>query len=259
MNANLAALLSCLSLLISLTGCALSSRNFEEAMDHYLAEDANIEKISAGVARYTRRKKEREQEEYRQGEEARVSGQEAPGVKLELERSPRRGRRGALVTIVQFSDFDCPASDAGHRAVLGVLARYPDDVEVVFKNFPIEGHEWARPAARAALAAGEQGRFWEMHDELYERQVHLSEAEITAAAEAVGLDLARFENDLRRNRRRYDRMIQADYDEGVRVGVGGTPAYFINGRHTAGAHPYHFFSEVVRVFKRQAEAALRGS
>jgi protein-disulfide isomerase len=109
-----------------------------------------------------------------------------------------------------------------------VLEKYPDDVKYVFKHFPLNNHKFAMPAAVAALAAERQGKFWEFHDKLYESYNRLSQQKIQAISKELGLDAAQFEKD--KKDPRLTAMINRDRSEGIKAGVTGTPAVFLNGK-----------------------------
>ena len=105
---------------------------------------------------------------------------------------------------------------------------YPKDVKVVFKNFPLRNHKFARPAAIAALAAGKQGKFWEFHDLLFENYAHLSDETIREISQKLSLDIDRFEKD--KKDPQILKLIRRDVTDGLRAGVRGTPTIFVNGR-----------------------------
>ena len=109
-----------------------------------------------------------------------------------------------------------------------VLERYPRQVKVVFKNYPLRKHKYARSAALAALAAGEQGKFWEFHDQLFRKYRQLNDQTIDQIAKQLALDEPRFQRD--RASPTLAQQVQADMDEARRVGVRGTPTVFVNGR-----------------------------
>jgi protein-disulfide isomerase len=109
-----------------------------------------------------------------------------------------------------------------------VLDKYPDNVKVVFKHYPLSFHKQALPAALASMAAGEQGRFWEFHDELFLNQSSLSSAKYMEIAQNMGLDLKQFSLDMMRPSIR--KKIEQDTDDAKKAGVTGTPAIFVNGR-----------------------------
>ena len=109
-----------------------------------------------------------------------------------------------------------------------VLEKYPNEVKFVFKNFPLSSHKFARQAAVAALSAGRQGKFWEFHDKLFENYDQLNEQKIQAIAQDLGLDAAKFAENMSDSQ--HSLTIDRDLWEGDKVGVTGTPAVFVNGK-----------------------------
>jgi protein-disulfide isomerase len=139
-----------------------------------------------------------------------------------------RGPVDAAVTLVEYGDYECPFCGAAHLVVEAVRDRMGDDLRFVYRHFPlstVHPHAWA--AAEAAEAAGGQGRFWEMHDLLFEDQRHLAIPDLLARADALGLDVDRFEAELLG--RVHAEKVQEDFLSGVRSGVPGTPSFFVNG------------------------------
>ena len=134
----------------------------------------------------------------------------------------------ASVTIVEFSDFQCPYCGAAHRILKRVLRQFEGKVRLAFKHYPLTGHERAAPAARAAEAARLQGRFWEMHDLLFEHQQDLADADLERYAERIGLDMQRFHRDV--NSEAVRDRIAADRREGIAAGVDSTPSLYVQGR-----------------------------
>lgn len=109
-----------------------------------------------------------------------------------------------------------------------MFERYSREIKLVFKNFPLRNHKFAWPAAMAALAANRQGKYWELHDRLYENYNRLSEPKIREIAQQVGLDMEKFDKDT--NDSELKALVQRDFQEGVRAGVRGIPTIFVNGR-----------------------------
>ena len=132
------------------------------------------------------------------------------------------------ITIVEFSDFECPFCARAHRPLGRAVEEFPGQVRLVFRHFPLSMHEHAASAAVAAEAAGAQGKFWEMHDLLFENQTELEPAAIARYAQSLGLDMNRFRTDFE------DAELRARVDrsraEGQRVGVNSTPTIYVNGR-----------------------------
>ncbi len=163
---------------------------------------------------------------------------------------PVRGPAHAPVTLVEFSDFQCPYCAALTRTLADVLKRYPDQVKVVFRQFPLEHlHPDAMRAAQSSVCAQDQGKFWEMHDQLF-KGGGLSEDDIAKKATAAGLDADAFKACLA-DAKTAER-VKADMDAGVALGITSTPSFFINGRPLRGAMPYQ---EVVKVIDEELRAA----
>lgn len=145
-----------------------------------------------------------------------------------------RGTQGAKVTLVQFADFQCPACGAYEPIVRKVMEDNKGAVQLVFRHFPLtQIHQNALLAAKAAEAAGLQGKFWEMHDILFDKQAEWSKALnskeiITGYAKALKLDMKKFESDMASQD--VENKIRAEYTEGTRLGVQGTPTFFVNGK-----------------------------
>ncbi len=149
---------------------------------------------------------------------------------IEVGKAPIRGNPNASVTIVEYSDFQCPFCARAQPILEAVLEKYPDDVRLVYKHFPLSFHKAARPTAIASLAAMEQGKFWEMHDVLFEAVSDLDAAKIQEYAETAGLDMERFNRDMEANKAAYDGLVTTDYRNGTEVDVRGTPTLYVNGK-----------------------------
>ena len=147
------------------------------------------------------------------------------------------------MTIVEFTDYQCPYCHRAQAVIDEVLARYSGKVRFVHLDFPLDGHPGAMPAARAARCAGEQGKFWEYHRSLMTAPGTLDEADLKARAGALRLDERAFATCLSSGR--HDDAIQASLRQGEEQGVTGTPAYFVNGRMLSGARPVEAFAELI--------------
>lgn len=144
-----------------------------------------------------------------------------------------RGDPNSPVTMVEFGDYQCPYCYQAYRELQKVFAYFGDALRFEFRNFPLVNvHPYAMVAALAAEAAGAQGKFWPMHDALYDNQPRLSEDLIVELARELGLDVDRLVNDV--NDQKYLPRIRADLNDGLRDGVNGTPSFFINGRRHNG-------------------------
>lgn len=153
-------------------------------------------------------------------------------VPISIKGSPSKGPDNAPITLVEFSDFQCPYCAMAVPQLQAILTAYPAQVRLVFKEFPLEIHPQASFAAAAALAAQNQGKFWAMHDALYASR-DLSPPAILEMAKRIGLDTERFRTDLQSTG--VQEGITRDVQEGEAAGVDGTPAVFINGQRYNGS------------------------
>lgn len=143
-----------------------------------------------------------------------------------------KGPDDAKVTIVEFSDFQCPFCSRATDLINQILKAYPDDVRLVYKNFPLSFHKQAMPAAKAAIAAGKQGKFWEMHDIIFENYRTLADDKYPEYAEEIGIDVEQFKVDMA-DKSTAD-QVSAEMRQASKVGVRGTPTFFINGKKPQG-------------------------
>lgn len=142
--------------------------------------------------------------------------------------APFKGSEKASVVVTVFSDFQCPYCSKVTPLLDQILAQYPKDVKVVHKNFPLQSHQLALPAAIAALAAHRQGKFWEMHDKIFANYSALSETKFIEFAKELGLDMDKFAKDNADPQLR--QQVQLDVQNGLKAEVRGTPTMFVNGR-----------------------------
>jgi protein-disulfide isomerase len=167
---------------------------------------------------------------------------EEPRVTVEA-KGPSRGPDGAKVTIVEFSDFECPFCSKAEDSVSQVMEQYAGKVKLVFRHFPLSFHPNAAKAAEASLCAEDQGKFWEMHKVLFANQQKLGVEDLKAHAQSVGLDAAKFTACLEGGAKKA--VVDADQKAGAEVGVTGTPAFFINGKMLSGALPAAEFKKII--------------
>ncbi|MBI3602341.1 MAG: thioredoxin domain-containing protein [Candidatus Omnitrophica bacterium] len=161
--------------------------------------------------------------------------------------SPVNGKKNAPVTIVEFSDLQCPFCARFHPSVKETLSAYPDKVKLVMKNFPLSFHPNARPAAKLALAAHEQGKYYEMVDLLLQNRADVSEAKVKEYAGGLHLNYDKLMNDLRSKDAEYERRISDDLALGDSVDVRGTPTFFINGKKTVARDFNNFKAEIDKI------------
>jgi len=165
---------------------------------------------------------------------------------------PSRGPENAPVTIVEFSDFQCPYCGREYPVVERVMKEYDGKVRLVFRHFPLEFHQFAQKAAEAGACAADQGgeKFWKLHDRMFTNQQKLAVDDLKGYAKDLGLDGARFDKCLDSGEKRP--LVEADEKAGQEAGVSGTPAFFINGVFINGAVPFEQFKDAVdRELKRK--------
>ena len=149
------------------------------------------------------------------------------------DRDHAQGPSGAPVTLLEYGDYECPYCGRAYPIVKEIQKRLGDRLRFVFRNFPLNNvHAHASVAAQAAEAAAAQGKFWEMHDILYEHQDDLADVDLERLAIRVGLELYKFDADLASQR--FARRVREDVESGQASGVTGTPTFFINGRRYTG-------------------------
>ena len=166
------------------------------------------------------------------------------------------GPAHAPVTLVEYGDFECPTCKQAAPAVKLLLERFAGKIRVVWRHFPLEAaHPHALLAAEAAEAAGSQGKFWEMHDLLFEHQQHLKLRDLSSYAERLGLDMARFTADL--DDEIWLQRVREHLDSGRASHVRGTPTFYVNGRIQDVTFGMHSLVDAVEAALRDSHAASR--
>jgi protein-disulfide isomerase len=164
-----------------------------------------------------------------------------------------RGPVDAPLTLLEYGDYECPYCGIAHPITNAIQARMGDGLRFVFRHFPLTTvHPHAEPAAEAAEAAGAQGKFWAMHDTLYENQKRLGATHLLAYAGALHLDVGRFTNELAEHV--HARKVREDFMSGVRSGVNGTPSFYVNGMRHDG--PWDF-ANLLAAIQGATDAALQ--
>ncbi len=158
--------------------------------------------------------------------------------------APSKGSGTAPVTIVEFQDFHCPFCERVQPTLAQLVGRYGERIKLVYRDFPIDQlHPQARKAHEAARCAGGQGKFWRYHDVLFAKPKKSSPDDLKTYARDAGLDMNVFERCV--NNATYRAAVQSDIEEGIRLGVTGTPTFFINGRLLSGAQPVERFVSLI--------------
>jgi protein-disulfide isomerase len=215
--------------------------NFKQAIDEEIAKADKL--LASGVKLENLYAKIMEDAAKAPAPSAAPEPAEPPVQKIEVGSAPVKGPANAPVTIVAYSDFECPFCNRVLPTLKQVEEEYKGKVRIAFKHQPLPFHPNAKPAAAASMAAHEQGKFWEMHDKLFANQRALDRASLEKYAQELGLDMGKFKSALDSNK--YAAQIEADSAEGMRVGANGTPTFFINGRTVVGAVPFENFKRVI--------------
>jgi predicted DsbA family dithiol-disulfide isomerase len=167
----------------------------------------------------------------------------APRFEVDVASHPFAGAAGAPVTIVEFEDFQNPYCRRAEETLKQVRARYGDKLRVVFADFPLSITQYAVGAAEAARCANEQGQFWPFHDTLLADQSKLAPADLKALAVKLKLDAAKFNDCF--DKKKYDKDVQKDVEQGKSLGLEGAPAFFINGRPILGPQAADKFDQII--------------
>ena len=162
----------------------------------------------------------------------------APKVQVAAD-GPAKGPKTAKVTIVEFSDFQCPYCSRGKKVMEEVVAKYGDKVRLVFRDFPLDFHDKAQKAAEAGQCANDQGKFWAMHDWMFDNQQTLDIPALKGAAKTMGMDSTAFDSCL--DSGKHAALVKKNTKDGQEAGVRGTPAFFVNGVFLSGALPFEKF------------------
>ena len=168
---------------------------------------------------------------------------------------PVRGNPEAAITIVEFSDFQCPFCSRGAATIEQVLEKYGDEVKIVFKHFPLDFHQWAKPAAIASHCAGLQNHdaFWTLHDKYFEAQKEITPENVLEKSKEfladAGIDMGKWstcaEDKESEEYKATSKLVDDDMAFGQKMGVSGTPGFFVNGRFLNGALPLSAFEPLI--------------
>ena len=176
-------------------------------------------------------------------EEEQLKQQLADKINVDIGNSPILGRKNAPIQLIVFSDFQCPFSKRGTDTVHALKQKYGDKLMFVYKNLPLPFHPEAMPSAKASLAAGKQGKFFEYHDKLYENQGQLGDALYVQTAKDLGLNMERFNTD--RNSKEIEDQVKADAEQANKLGFNGTPGFALNRVKILGAYPQEHFEKII--------------
>lgn len=166
-----------------------------------------------------------------------------PRARIEIGDAPVRGPANAPVTIIEFTDYQCPYCARAATTLQQVMAKYPTQVKLVLRDFPLSNHPEAPAAAEAAHCAGDQGKYWQMHDAIFANPRDLTAPTLLKHAVAAGVDEKKYSSCVAS--KKYTARWQKDLAAGEEFGVTGTPAFFVNGRFIGGALPLEAFVQLI--------------
>lgn len=226
------------SLITCLAGFVLSSCSSQDQVNKYIEEymaKNGTDIVEKALDEIIKKR--------RQGSEPSLEDKMKDRVEVSLEGAPVKGAKDAPVTIVEFSDFECPFCSRVLPTVDKVMKDYEGKVKIAFRQNPLPFHQTAKPSAKAAMAAQAQGKFWEYHDILFKNQRDQTDENFVKWAKQLGLNVEKFKKDMKNPE--FDKRIEADQNFARQNGAGGTPAFFINGVRLVGAQPYEKFKEII--------------
>ncbi len=168
---------------------------------------------------------------------------EPPRIDVALDDDAAKGPDKAPVTIVEFSDYQCPYCSRAEATVQDVVKKYGDKIRLVYRDYPLSFHQNAQVAAEASECAKDQGKFWEMHGAMFANQAKLAAADLIETAGGLGLDKDKFKACLDSGKKKAE--VQKDFQDGQKYGVSGTPTFFVNGIKLVGARDVASFSEII--------------
>lgn len=209
-------------------------------------KDATLDSVKPRIVEYLKQQKAAQvEQEFLDGLRKKYNtavNLQPPKIDVGTGGRPERGPKNAPVTMIEFSDYECPFCKRAEQSVQQVLTAYGDKIRFVYRDFPLDIHANARPASEAARCAQAQGKFWEFHAKLL-ASPELSPEKLKTLADEVGLDRTKFDACVTTHQ--FKAEIDKDVADAGDVGVTGTPAFFINGRMLSGAEPFERFKEII--------------
>jgi protein-disulfide isomerase len=235
----------------------VSDKAFETQMEKYLNSEAGQNMVGKAMENYVKKRQEDARKKQDEMAKAQLEEQFKNPVSVDIGKSPVKGPANAKITIVEFSDFQCPFCTKGNSTMSDLMKANPNDIKLVFKHLPLPFHPEAMPAAKASYAAQQQGKFWEMHDALFENQKSLGADFYEATAKKLGLDMDKFKKDM--NSEAAEAAVKADMAIAEKNGIQGTPGFFVNGVAVKGAYPQSHFQMIIdRILKKTPAASANG-
>lgn len=216
---------------------------FAKAFEKFVGTDKGQEAIGTAAKKYFQKLQEENLKQMQAKQDSEMEEQFKNPVKIDVGDAPTKGPATAKVTVIEFSDFQCPYCKRGADTTAQIAKAYPNDVKIAFKHLPLPFHDQAMPAARASWAAQKQGKFWEYHDELFTNQANLGDEFYAKTAEKLGLKMDKFKADMASEESK--KAVEADAELAKQHGISGTPGFFVNGVAVKGAYPFEHFKKII--------------
>jgi len=239
-------------LLAGAASAQVTDQQFSDLMGRYLQGEAGQQALGKTVEGFFQKRQQEMMKKQQDQEKTDFESQFKSPVKVDAGASPAKGPATAKVTIIEFSDFQCPYCKRGHDTMDEVLKAYPNDVKLVFKHLPLPFHKEAGPAAKAAYAAGKQNKFWEYHDALFANQSRLGAAYYEEVAKNLGLNMEKWKKDMASPEA--EKQIEADKAIAEANSIQGTPGFFVNGVAVKGAYPFDHFKTIIDRWLNEGKA-----
>jgi len=231
-----------LPFILSLAACSQpGSQEFTDAVMKVIEE--NPDKVFDVITKHAQQEALNRRKNASGREKNALEAQFKNPLKPSTSNRPFLGPKNAPVTIVEYSDFQCPFCSKAHPTITRVLKEYKGKVKLIFKHLPLDFHPEALPAAKATVAAGNQGKFFEFHDELFENQRKLGKGFYLEVAKKLKLNVSKFKTDM--NSAETLKVIEEDKKEASKMGISGTPGFIINGVALKGAYPFEQFKTII--------------
>lgn len=218
-------------------------KQFELQMEKYLNSEAGQNMVGKAMEGYVKKRQDEARKKQDDMAKAQLEEQFKNPVSIDIGKSPVKGPANAKITIIEFSDFQCPFCTKGRKTMDDLMKANPNDVKLVFKHLPLAFHPEAMPAAKATFAAQQQGKFWEMHDALFDNQSSLGAELYESTAKKLGLDMEKFKKDM--NSPAAEEAVKADMAIAEKNDIRGTPGFFVNGVAVKGAYPQSHFQMII--------------
>jgi len=236
-------ILSILSLVSASSFAQLTDQQFADLMKKYISTDSGRQELGGTVQKYFMELQKKEGANREKQEQADMETQFKNPLKVDVGNAAVKGSANAKVTIVEFTDFQCPFCKRGADNLEEILKAYPSEVKIALKHMPLPMHSQAKAASYATIAAGKQGKLWEYYAALFANQQQISPAFFEQKAKDLALNIDQFKKDM--DSAETKAIVEADMKQAEALNVNATPAFFVNGVAVRGAYPAEHFKKII--------------